>query len=138
MKISTFHIQIKNGRMAFKSDTHKEMFERYLSQFEDKEVMLSLEEKKSKRSGQQNNYYWMYITLIAEEKGYTPNEVHEWAKGKFLTLGIQEVFGAKVRIKKSTPGLTIGEFANYLADISLETGVPLPDTTDVFGYSYHK
>lgn len=138
MKIKTFHIQIKDGRMAFKSEQHKEMFMRYLSQFEGKEVMLDIEEKKSKRSGQHNNYLWLYMTIIAEETGYTPNEVHEWAKGKFLTQGIQQVFGANVRIKKSTTELTKGEFCNYLADISNETGIPLPDTQMALGYSYHK
>lgn len=138
MKLSTFHIQIKEGKIAFKSDAHKAMFERYLTQFEGKDVFMEINEKKVTRSGQQNNYLWLYMNIISQETGYTPNEAHEYFKGKYLTEGIKEVFGAKVRIKKSTTELTKGEFSNYLADIFVETGIPLPDTTEYLGYSYHK
>ena len=138
MKLSTFHITIDDSRLKFKSHNHEDMFRRYLAQFEGKEVMLELSEKKAKRSGQQNNYMWLYFSIISDDTGFTQNEIHTWAKGKFLTEGIKEVFGDNTRIIKSTADLKVGEFINYLMQIAEEVGIPLPDTTDFLGYSYHK
>lgn len=141
MKISSFWVKIEEGTAIFKSDQHKEMFKRWLSQWNGKEVRLEVSEKKSIRSEQQNRYYWMYLTLVAEEKGYKKHEVedlHSYLKNKFLTQRITEFFGDKTRITKSTTELSKGEFCEYLVNISELVQVELPDTTSYFGYSYHK
>lgn len=91
------------------------------------EGTLKLELKKPLRSVSQNNFYWMYLGLISLSSGHTPKELHAWASGKFLSTGITEIFGDKVRKVNSTTELTIIEFAEYLARIELTTDIPLPD-----------
>lgn len=138
MKISSFIVTIKDGKIVWNSDHHKNIFLKFVAQFADGKYRLEINEMKSQRSLEQNNYYWFYLTIIAETTGYEPEEVHEWAKGKFLSDGIVELFGDKVRKKKSTTKLTVGQFQEYLIKIAEKTGIKLPNTTDFYGYSYHK
>jgi len=138
MKLERFLVKIKNRTLGFKSDYHKDLFDKFLAQFEDQEVWLEIKEKRSERSNQQNRYYWLYLGIISEESGHSPEELHLYFKGKHLTQRIKEVYGNKVRITKSTTSLSKGEFCDYLANISIETGVELPDTNDYWGFSYHK
>ncbi len=137
-KIYSFHVKIVNGRIAFNSENHKEMFQRWISQWEGKEIGLEVTEKKSKRSEQQNKYLWVYYNQIARETGYTTDEVHEWAKGACMPNEIKEIFGDKTRIKKSTTELSKGEMVEFIINIEQKTGIQAPDTTEYFGYSYHK
>ncbi len=96
----------------------------------DEEVTLVIHNKKPKRTEQQNRYYWgVYLPLIAEETGeHDLDRLHELFKGKFLTQGVVEVLGEKVRMKKSTTELAIQEFSAYIMDIEALTGVKAPPT----------
>ena len=138
MKIYNYHVEIKDGQIAFKSQEHQNMFHRFLEQFNGKQVTLEVLEKKSKRSDEQNKYYWLYLGIISDETGHTVDELHNYFKGKFLTKEIKEILGEKTRITKSTTTLSKGQFCEYLLDISTVTQVELPDTEAYFGYSYHK
>lgn len=88
---------------------------------------MKVELRKPKRSDLQNSFYWVYLDLISLSSGHTPMEIHNWAKGKFMTEGIIEVFGEKVRKVKSTTDLNRSEFVEYLARIEETTGIPIPD-----------
>ncbi len=92
------------------------------------EVTLNISNKRPKRSLAQNNYLHLYLSLISLSSGHTVEELKAWAKGKFLTKGITEVFGQKTRIVKSTADLNIPEFIELLERIEVETGIPLPPT----------
>jgi hypothetical protein len=138
MQITQFHIKIADNNLVFKSDEHKAMFKRWLGQWEGKEVSLEIKEKKNTRSQEQNKYLWLYYGVISDETGFTPDEVHEWAKGVCLPTEIKEMFGDKVRIKKSTTELTKGQMVEFIMNIEENTGIPAPDTTEYFGYSYHR
>ena len=94
------------------------------------EVTMEVHTRKPKRTEQQNRYYWgAYLPLIASETGeHNLDRLHELFKGKFLTIGIYEVLGSKVRITKSTTELGIAEFSNYITDIEVDTGVKPPPT----------
>jgi hypothetical protein len=138
MKIYSFYIKIEDNNIVFKSENHKQMFQRFLGQWNGKEVSLEVIEKKNTRSYEQNRYLWLYYTLISEETGFTPDEVHEWAKGTCLPTEIKELFGDKVRIKKSTTELTKGQMVEFIMKIEEKTGIQAPDTTEYFGDSYHK
>lgn len=83
--------------------------------------------KKPLRSQLQNNFYWAYLTLISLSCGHSPKELHKWASGKFLSKGITEIFGDKVRKVGSTTELTRNEFGEYMARIELATEIPIPD-----------
>lgn len=93
-------------------------------------VSLEITTRKPKRTEQQNRYYWgVYLPLISEKTGEQDiDRLHELFKGKFLTIGIVEVLGEKVRMKKSTAGLSISDFCDYIMKIEAETGVEAPPT----------
>ena len=94
------------------------------------EVSLVIHSRKAKRTEQQNRYYWgAYLPLIAEETGEKDlDRLHELFKGKFLTEGIVDVLGEKVRIKRSTTDMNVGEFCQYIMDIEALTRVKSPPT----------
>jgi hypothetical protein len=87
----------------------------------------TLTNKKPKRSIEQNNYYYLYLDLISSSSGHSVEELALWAKGKFLSKGITEVFGEKTRIVKSSADLNRDEFTEFLNRIEDVTEIPLPD-----------
>ena len=129
MKLRNFIVDIKDGKPSFTSDHQRNLFYQYLAQFEDKKVTISIDPKVPTRSAQQNNYYWLYLSVIARETGYSPNELHNLFKGKFLSSGIVEIFSEKVRKTKSTTQLNKSEFAEYIMQIAEFTEIAPPDTT---------
>lgn len=131
--MDTFIVKAENKGLKFKSDYHQSLFRQRLEQLEGKEFSLHIDEKKPKRSEQQNRYYHLYLNMIADETGYTHGELHSLMKGKFLTREIKEVMGQKVRITKSTTELSKSDFAEYILEIQNFTGI-LPPNTDAFFY----
>jgi hypothetical protein len=121
----------------WRSEEHKKMFRRFLEQFTG-QVRLDINPTKSKRSEQQNRYYWLYLGMVSEATGHTTQELHDWARSKFLTEGIVQIFGDQVRQRASTTSLSVGDFIHYLMQIEQATGIPLPNTEDYFGVSYHQ
>lgn len=89
-------------------------------------LSLSLTLNKPRRTENQNRYLWAYYTHIALETGHEPEEIHEWAKTKCLSSTIKEVFGDKVRMKKSTTDLSVSDFIEYVMKIEVETGIVMP------------
>ena len=138
MKISSLLVHIENGKIVPKSEAHEDLMRRFLSQWDGKIVRLEISTTKSKRSDQQNRYYWFYLSLVSEDTGEDKDTLHSYFKNKFLSRGIKEVYGDKVRVSKSTTDLTKGEFCDYLVEIANLTEIALPDTTAHWGYSYHK
>lgn len=106
-------------------------FHHQLNKFKPGEkVTLVIHNKRPKRSEQQNRYYWgVYLPAIAKETGESElDRLHELFKGKFLSQGIVQVLGEKVRMKKSSTELGVGEFSQYIMDIEAFTGVEAPPT----------
>jgi hypothetical protein len=138
MKIRNFIINIKDGNITWKSEDHKNLFLKWLRQFDDNQYRLCIEDVKEKRSDQQNRYYWgVYLPLISEETGHTTEELHSLFKGMFLSE-VKSILGKPTRISKSTSKLKKGEFCEYIINIETETGIQAPDTTAYLGYSYRK
>jgi hypothetical protein len=92
------------------------------------EITMIITNKRPKRSEAQNNYLHLYLSLIGTSSGHTMAELKAWVKGKFLSKGITEVYGDKVRVVKSTSELNISEFMELLERLEKETKVPLPNT----------
>lgn len=90
-------------------------------------VSMAITNKKPKRTAQQNSYYHLYLSLISISSGSSVKALKKWAVGKFLSTGITEVFGEKVRMVKSSAELTVSEFIEFLARIEETTEIPLPD-----------
>ncbi len=97
---------------------------------EGEEVTLEVHNRKPKRTIVQNRYYWgPFMDAIVEETGEQDRDrLHELFSGMFLTEGVVEVLGKKVRMKKSTTELSTFRFSDYIMKISAETGVEPPPT----------
>ncbi len=101
------------------------------------EVLIRLERAYATRSEQQNAWYWSQVVgLVAQHTGYTPDEIHEIYKAKFipkhlaLADGNGEIVGAFV-LGGSTTKLHTAAFADYCERIrewaADELGVVIPD-----------
>lgn len=102
-------------------------FAHQINKFKDnEEVTLIIRNQRPKRSEQQNRYWWVYMTLISERTGHTPEEIHEWVKGKFLTAKIVSIFGSPTRIRRSTTNLSKSEFSELIMRVEAETGIEAP------------
>ena len=70
------------------------------------------------RSAQQNNYYWKIVEIIAEDLGYTNQEMHSTIKAHFNV--------------SSTKVLSTKEFAQFIERIirwcAVDLNIVIPDT----------
>ena len=108
-----FPCNIKDGKMTL---TDKEEFDKVISKLQG-DYYIELKET-GVRSSQQNNYYWNAVRIIAEELGYTDNEMHATIKNHF------EV--------ESTKTLSTKEFASFIERLvrwsAIELNIVIPDT----------
>ncbi len=118
-----------DGGLTFKSDYHRGIFKQLLKDLQGKDIWLTLDSKKPKRSDRQNRYYWLYLNIIAEETGHDPIELHIRFKDEFLFDKEEEVMGRPIRLTKSTTDLSKTEFGEYMERISVLVEVPLPDAS---------
>lgn len=120
-----------DGRLKKLTIKSPRWYQHQLNKFrEGEEVTLEIHTKRPKRTEQQNRYYWgVYLPLVSKETGEADlDRLHELFKGKFLTTGVVDVLGERVRMKKSTTELGVGEFCQYILDIEALTGVEAPPT----------
>lgn len=98
-----------------------------------KEWQVEIKPYKKNRSLQQNKYMWKCLQIIGDELGYTPEELHEAIKFKFLgTETRKTIFGQEYETVRSTTGLTTKEFAEHMDKIqafamSQSIVLPQPD-----------
>lgn len=111
-----------------------------LNNFEGKRVEITIQKLKSSRSIMQNRLWWLYVTILANELGYSKDEMHEICKFKFLKKEkIDEKTGELFQYIGSTATLGKGEFVDLVDSLirwSAETFnivLPLPNTqTEIF------
>ena len=70
---------VKRGKLELHD---KRSFNEFISQ-SDGDVSIVVKRLPKSRSPQQNNYYWIIIKSVANEIGYTHDELHEIVKVKF-------------------------------------------------------
>lgn len=114
---------------------------RQLRRWKDGEVVITIERKHARRSLQQNAYLWGVVyQLLSEHTGYTVEEIHEWAKMKFIPKRIALADGnGEVRddlvIGGSTRKLNKVQFGEYVEAIrefaALELDCVIPDPESV-------
>ena len=93
----------------------KSSFNEFISQSEG-DVSIVVKPMPKTRSPQQNNYYWMIVKSVANEIGYTHDELHEIVKVKFNI--------------NSTKDLEQEEFSDFLDRLIryfAELGYPVED-----------
>lgn len=131
-KIKEHYFKVKRNerlQLTFQSDQEQRYWEGLLHQIPvDEDFWVAIKEKRPIRTLAQNNYYWLYMDGISKETGYTPEEMHEYCKSKFLDLHTLVVREQMILVAPSTTDLTIKEFMEYIKKIEIETGVPAPDT----------
>ena len=128
--LRNFIVNIKDGKPAFTSDYQKALFNQFITQFEGKKVWLTIDPKIPVRSLRQNRYLWLFYEVIGRETGFTPEEVHEFAKEHCLPVKEIQMFGKKTRIHKTTTTLTKGDtFPEFIKRLEVETGILSPDTS---------
>ena len=107
-----FPCNIENGKMTL---TNRDEFDRAISNLQG-EYYIELKEA-GVRSSQQNNYYWNIVRILADELGYTENEMHSTIKNHF------EV--------ESTKTLSTKEFASFIERLvrwsAIELNIVIPD-----------
>jgi hypothetical protein len=102
----------------------------YLKGLEQQRVEVVIRKYKSKRSNEQNKYYFgVVLDILSKHTGYEPDEMHEILKFKFLRKRISN----DVEYVQSTTKLNTAEMEAYLdkvrrwAAIELLCNIPLPN-----------
>lgn len=105
-------------------------FARALAKFRGREVQVLIEPKKKRRSDRQNAYYWgVVIEILSDHTGYSPEEMHEALRNKFLGFYDKKT---GLRVVSSSAEQDTVEFEKYLTQIrawASENGIfiPLPN-----------
>lgn len=111
-------------------------FTRALMSFRDGPVTVRIERKRATRSAEQNRLYWgIYVQALSDHTGFSPDEMHEVLKAKFLPkrLAVQDGNGEIVDeyvLGGSTTKLDVIEFGDYLNAIhewAQSLGVVIPE-----------
>lgn len=127
-------VRVREGRWKV---LHANLFADQASRLRDGLYELRVERKRATRSVDQNAWYWACVVgLVAEHTGYTPDEIHEIYKAKFIPKrlavanGNGEIKGEFV-IGGTTTSLTTVEFSEYCEAIrqwaAQELEVVIPD-----------
>ncbi len=102
---------VKRGRVEL---DNPERYLVHLSSLEGKRVELTIASERRNRSLNANAYYWgVVVEILAEHFGYSPEELHEALKWKFLKLH-EDTGLVTVR---STAKLSTKEFGDYIDSV---------------------
>lgn len=129
------HGSIQAGRIHIRN---RRQFDDQIRQFrEGAEVEVEVTIRRATRSLAQNAYWWgVVVEMISEQTGYTPDEVHEFLKAKFIPKKLafcdgngevvdEYVLGGSTR-KMNT--LQFGEYMETVRRWAAETlGLNIPD-----------
>ena len=119
--VITYNGRVKDGKLHI---IHRSNFDHDIELLEGKEVEITIQRKRKKRSLPQNSYYWGVIVKIIRnelyELGsiYTHKQVHGILKEMFLKvdepIGDDGLFISRV---KSSKELSTSEFMDYTAQV---------------------
>ena len=121
----------------------------HLEAYEGKQVRITIEPATRKRSTPQNAYYWaVVVPMVRDGIGqatgdiYTPEEVHEFLKGKFNAVPmVNHATGEVDHIARSTASLKVGQFMDYLAMIRRWAvdflGITIPEPNEQVEFELH-
>jgi len=129
---------VRDGKLKLR---HAERVSRELKHWtRDAEVTVTIARKRATRSLAQNALYWsVYVEVLSEHTGYSPDEIHTILKAKFLPKALALCNGdGEVRdefvIGSTTTTLNKNEFSEFLRNIQQwaaeELGVVIPDPVD--------
>jgi hypothetical protein len=133
---------IRKGRLEVRN---RKSFAAAIKRMRDGEVDITVSRHAATRSQQQNRFYWgVIVDLLSDHTGYTPDEVHELLKARFIPKklavcdGNGEIVGEYV-IGGTTTKMNKIEFGEYVESIrrwaaeELGVVIPDPDTGHLWG-----
>jgi len=138
MKYSTSAHIDKLGNLKM---SNKETFIKFATSLNCKEFTISIEKRRSKRSNEQNKYYWgVVVSLMMQgliDIGYVMDEetTHDFIKTEFnYKILVNEETGETKKIPISTSNLTKTEFSEMIEKIKIFAsewlGVYIPDPNE--------
>lgn len=129
-----FYGDVGEGKLTI----HKrDLFDRYVKTLKGL-VRITVEKVRKKRSIPQNNYYWICVTVIGAELGYTKDEMHAALKAEYLTdtkivMHKKNGIVKEIKMVKSTSQLYKYEMSEYMQQVIIfaaDFGIELPDPED--------
>jgi len=107
-------------------DTEKVLkrIDEYLKSLKKGKVQIEIKKVRAIRSLQQNALYWLWLSIISNETGFTTDELHVTFRSMFLTDHKQ-----RIPVVRSTTVLDKIQFCLYLDKIERvagEMGITLP------------
>jgi hypothetical protein len=120
-----FIAEVRSGQLLLKQ---KNMYDRFLlTNFKDGAIVeVQIKPYRKTRSAKTNNYYWLYLNVIADETGDNVDDLHEFFKRKLLQPRFVKVMKQEVKMPATTTTLTSNEFSEYIEKIEALTGIPSP------------
>lgn len=113
------------------------VYEQALRALAGRPVEVTVRRKGWKRSDRQNAWYWgQILELLSEHTGYTPDELHEYCKSRFIPKKLAICDGNGIVVDErvvggSTTRLNTVEMADYCEAIrrfaAEDVGVVIPD-----------
>lgn len=109
----------------------------------DSPLKVTIQNKKEKRSLEQNALYFMWCQIIADETGHDKDDIHEFCKAKFLGtkfVSFGDTEGCIIPL--STKNQSVGSMAEYMEKIQawalMELNIKLPTPDDLIDYSQYE
>ncbi len=96
---------------------------------------IRIEKYKKDRTKAQNSLMWLWLGIISNDTGESPENLHNIFKLRFLGTEKIQSMGYSIEIPKSTTKLTTQEFTDYLDKIeglALSIDIRLPHPEDLY------
>ena len=106
--------KIQKGKIIF--DNKAEFIDSVGKMEDGIRVVIEIREAENVRTNQQNKLWWSWMNILADELGYSRQEIHDMLKYKFL-LKEEMIDGEIHQSLKSTTTLTKKEFNKLTQDV---------------------
>lgn len=141
-------IQIRSNVINGNLKRNRSQILETIKSFEGRDVLITFEKPKKKRSNNQNSYYWGIVIVLIKSalkdtgNNLNTNDVHDLLRLKFLkeTISIKEETGEIIERVKSTTELTTSQFMEYIAEIQqfaaeyFDVIIPDPNTEIILNF----
>lgn len=107
----------------------------FFSQNDVEEAVMEIKPNKMTRSQKQNSLYWKWISQLADEIGYTKDQMHDIMRDQHLGYRTTEAKNKTIEVLRSTTELSVEEMKEYLNAIdmmSAEYGIMLERPEDLY------
>lgn len=94
----------------------------------DKPLAVYVGPERKLRTLQQNARLWAIYGRISESTGFSKDDLHEYAKRRFLGVEVKEVFGMRVECVRSSADLAPDDFEDFVLAVeamAAEQGIEL-------------